>query len=113
MSAAVAIINPAIAFLVGEDRLRLPKNGGSEEGGDQPHILWGNPMRWAILSHNTLSLNASIKPNHYSKLKLQNSQNIFDLFHTTIKTVVMQQYAERIMQKTMVVACLLQLSLFY
>jgi len=54
-----------------------------------------------------------LKSNHYFKLKLQDSQNIYDLFDTTIKTVVMQQYAERIMQKTMVVACLLQLSLFY
>jgi hypothetical protein len=43
--------------------------------------------------------NASIEPNHYSKLKLQNSQNIFDVFHTTIKTAVIQQYAETIMQK--------------
>jgi hypothetical protein len=63
----------------------LPNNGGSEEGGDQSRILWGNPMRWAILSDNTFLWNASIKPNHYSKLKLQKSQNIFDLFDTTIK----------------------------
>jgi hypothetical protein len=32
-------------------------------------------------------------------LKLQNSQNIVDVFHTTIKTAVMQQYAETIIQK--------------
>jgi hypothetical protein len=40
-SAAAAIINPIIVFLIEEDRPRLPKNGGSEEGWDQPHILWG------------------------------------------------------------------------
>ena len=45
-SAAAAIINPTIAFLVEEDRPQLPKNGGSEEGGDQqPHIFWRSTTR--------------------------------------------------------------------
>ena len=100
MSAVAAIINTTIVFLDGEDHLRPITNGGNEEWtGINHNILWGNLMRWTISSDNSLSSNASIEPNHYSKLKVQNSQNIFDLFHTTIKTVVMQQYAERIMQK--------------
>jgi hypothetical protein len=47
--AAAAIINPTVAFLVKEDHPRLPKNRGSEEGGDQPHILWGKHNEVSIL----------------------------------------------------------------
>ena len=87
-SAAAAIIDPTRVFLDGKDHLRPPKNRESEEWvGINHNILWENLMRWVISSDNTFSSNASIEHNHYSKLKLQNSQNIFDLFHTTIKTV--------------------------
>ena len=39
-SAATAIINPTIAFLVGEDRTRLPKNGEAKKVGIN-HIFCG------------------------------------------------------------------------
>jgi hypothetical protein len=45
-SAAATIIDPTIAFLIGEDHLQLPKNEGSKECvGIDLNILWGERNR--------------------------------------------------------------------
>jgi hypothetical protein len=40
-SAAAAIIDPTIAFLIGEDHPRLPKNGGAKKVGIKNNIIMG------------------------------------------------------------------------
>ena len=48
-SAAAAIIDPTIVFLIGEDHPRPPKNEGSKEWvGINLNILWGERNRWVI-----------------------------------------------------------------
>jgi hypothetical protein len=45
-SAAATIIDPTIAFLIGEDHLQPPKNGGSNEWvGINHNILWEERIR--------------------------------------------------------------------
>jgi hypothetical protein len=58
------------------------KQRGEQRRWGSTTYLVGNPMRWAISSDNTLSSNASIEPNHCSKLKLYRIHKILLIYFT-------------------------------
>ena len=75
--------------------------GGVKIGGDQLQYPVGEAQQGKIFRMKHIKIQCISSPTLL--LKLQDSQNILDLFDITIKTVEMQQHSETIINKTQLI----------